>query len=116
MLFWMLFFISISFLIIVGYFIRSINTKHDKHIIVLTESSKKVKTVIKSELKTPYKLIVTLKGSFSDTIFFDGKKIPPPEIDKIMYDYDWYSDSAWFYFDAYKATKVDLKVTFSFYQ
>ena len=61
-------------------------------------------------------MVVTLKGTFNDTIIFDAKKLPPSEINKTIYDYDWYADSAWFYFDTYKATKVTLNATFKFYQ
>lgn len=90
--------------------------KNDRHIIYLTENSRIGKTVVRSKLKTPYKMLVTLKGTFNDTIIFDAKKLPPKEIDKIIYNHDWYADSAWFYFDSYKATKVNLKVTYKFYQ
>jgi hypothetical protein len=90
--------------------------KNDRHIINLTENSRLGKTVVRSKLKTPYKLVVTLKGSLNDTIMFDSKRIPPSNVDEVIHSSDWYADSAWFYFDAYKATKVNLKVTISFYQ
>ena len=108
--------ILIVSLIIAGYFIDSIMLKNDKQIIKLTEKSRIGKTVVWSKLKTPYKLVMTLKGSINDTIIFDGRKIFQTDIDEKIHDYDWYADSAWFYFDAYKATKVDMKVTFIFYQ
>jgi hypothetical protein len=103
-------------LIFVGLFINKIRIKHDKQIITLTEKSRIGKTVIRSQLKTPYKLVVTLKGSLNDTIMFDSKKIPPSRIDKEIHNSDWYADSAWFYFDAYKATKLNLEVVFCFYE
>lgn len=90
--------------------------KKDNHIINLTEKSRIGKTVVWSKLKTPYKLVVTLKGSLNDTIMIDSRKIPPSIINEVIHSSDWYTDSAWFYFDAYKATKVNLKVTVSFYQ
>lgn len=108
--------ILISCLIIAGYFINSITIKHDDHIINLTENSQIGKTVIRSKLRTPFKLVATLKGTINDTIIFDSKKIPPNFVDIKIYEHDWYADSAWFHFDPYKASKVKLKVTYRFYE
>lgn len=103
----------IAFLV---FFKTKMYIKKDKHVIILTEKSSNGKVSVKSKLRTPYKMVVFLDGTLNDTIFLDGEKIPPSRVNKKIYDYDWYSDSAWFYFDRYKATKVNLKLTYIFYQ
>ena len=87
----------------------------DKQVVKLNENSCSVEGVVNTELKIPHKIKCNTKGTFNDTIILGTRKIPPPRINT-EYVTDWYADSVWYYFDPYKATKVNLKLVYTFYE
>lgn len=107
--------IFIIFLVlIIGIISKSI-IKSDTQVVKLTEANIVAKGVIRSELKTPYKIRRHVKGSFNDTIILNNRMYPPSQIN-IENKMDWYADSIIYNFNPYRASKVKLKLVYTFYQ